>query len=490
MAMRTVAGSGYGNVFVDSLIWGGTNWDPNTPIKVWLGDPGEYDEALNGPGRGGESGFFSELGTSTLADWVSESPEENAFLYALGLYESVCGLRFDTKINSVSEADIVWWKVDTGETLLGVHENPGMFGTDQIWGYFNHMATASWSNLHFGGDGLSTVIHEIGHGLGLAHPHDGGSEPDGTTFPGIQEGAEGASQNPGDYAYNQSVNTVMSYVPGALAAPHDLSYGGQGGLGAFDIAALQTLYGPNTTTAAGNNVYTLPTFEDPGAGPGWTSIWDVGGNDTINAMASAKPVTIDLRAANLVYGSPGAGGYLSQQDGMPGGFTIANGVVIENAVGGSGDDQLAGNSSANQLGGNGGHDVLIAGGLGSDWVSGGLGNDTLLGGGGKDIFVFDAKLGTSKTDRKVNFDGIKDYKVKDDSIQLDNAIFKKLGKPGKLNKKYFSLEKARDKDDYLIYSKKTGILSYDADGSRKGQPIEIAKLSKNLKMAFNEFQII
>ena len=82
-----------------------------------------------------------------------------------------------------------------------------------------------------------------------------------------------------------------------------------------------------------------------------------------------------------------------------------------------------------------GTDVLVGGvgkdvfngGLGNDKLSGGLGNDMLTGGKGKDVFVFDTKLGTSSTDRKVNFDTIKDFSVKDDSLYLDNAIFKKLG---------------------------------------------------------------
>ena len=42
---------------------------------------------------------------------------------------------------------------------------------------------------------------------------------------------------------------------------------------------------------------------------------------------------IHLRAATLAEGDPGAGGYVSWVSGFSGGFTIANGVVIENAVG-------------------------------------------------------------------------------------------------------------------------------------------------------------
>ena len=93
----------------------------------------------------------------------------------------------------------------------------------------------------------------------------------------------------------------------------------------------------------------------------------------------------------------------------------------------------------------------------------------LTGGKGKDMFVFATAL-----NKATNLDKITDFNVKDDSIQLENAIFKKIGKgtplkPGKLNKRFFALNKAKDKNDYIIYNSKTGVLSYDADGSGKGQ---------------------
>ena len=66
---------------------------------------------------------------------------------------------------------------------------------------------------------------------------------------------------------------------------------------------------------------------------------------------------IDLRAATLADGDPNAGGFLSQQTDVAGGFTIANGVVIENAIGGNGNDTLIGNNAANRLEGGAGDDI-------------------------------------------------------------------------------------------------------------------------------------
>ncbi|MEE1613861.1 Ig-like domain-containing protein [Microvirga sp. CF3016] len=155
-----------------------------------------------------------------------------------------------------------------------------------------------------------------------------------------------------------------------------------------------------------------------------------------------------------------------------------------------GAEIVTGTATADMLTGGSGKDTF-KGGAGDDKLSGGADNDTLWGEKGKDVFVFDTALGTSSTDRKVNFDTIKDFSVRDDSIQLDNAIFKKLVKVGKLNKNYFTTgDKAKDKNDYVVYNSKTGVLSYDADGSGKGKAVEFAQLSRNLKMTEKDFFVI
>jgi T5SS/PEP-CTERM-associated repeat protein len=163
-------------------------------------------------------------------------------------------------------------------------------------------------------------------------------------------------------------------------------------------------------------------------------------------------------------------------------------------VGGSGADNFSGQIGNDSLYGRSGRDTL-SGGSGGDMLFGGSGNDLLSGDTGRDFFVFDTKLGTSKTDRKVNFDIITDFNVKDDSIYLDDMVFKKIGngslsRPGTLSKAFFSYDKANDCDDYIIYNRKTGVLSYDADGSGKGQAIEFAQLKKGLALKYSDFFIV
>lgn len=204
-----------------------------------------------------------------------------------------------------------------------------------------------------------TLIHEIGHALGLAHTHDGAA-----TFPGVF-----GPGDPGDFGLNTELFSTMSYRgPQDPMNPGLLINGDSPNFAAIDIAALQSIYGANTTHAAGNTVYGLT-----GA---LQAIWDAGGIDSIDFSASGLDAVIDLRAASLAV-AEGGGGYLSFVRSLTnwgaeqavGGYTIANGVVIENAVSGSGNDRLQGNAAANQL----------TGGLGNDSLYGDAGNDVLRG---------------------------------------------------------------------------------------------------------------
>ena len=162
-------------------------------------------------------------------------------------------------------------------------------------------------------------------------------------------------------------------------------------------------------------------------------------------------------------------------------YALAAGAAVEalNAAGANAVD-LKGNAGSNQIIGNGAANRL----------SGGLGKDMLTGGAGKDTFVFDTKLGVSNVDRIV------DFNVKDDTIWLDNKYMPKLGKgsptkPLKLNKGFFTVgPKAKDKDDYLVYDNKKGVLFYDADGSGAKAAVAVATLKKGLKMTYADFFVI
>lgn len=464
-AVRTnVPGSGYGNPYVDSLVWGGTAWDLGKgPIRYLFGNRANFAAASERHASG-----LYVWDKDDAEGWTAE--EMGAFRAALSLLSKVCGLTF-APAGSAAEADIVWWKTGIWDGSAGAHEIPD---GEPIWGYFN--PTEGWRNLRPGGDGRNTIMHELGHAVGLAHPHDGGMRNDATVFPGVS-----SSRDEGRHGLNQGIWTVMSYNSGWDRRDHDASFGAQGGLGALDIAALQALYGPNLSAAKGGNVYSLPTRNGPGTG--WSCIWDAGGVDTISAVHSRKDAVIDLRPANLRPNDPHAGGYVSSQAGVAGGYTIAKGVVIENAAGGAGDDRIWGNASGNLLRGRGGDDVL-SGLDGSDVLRGEGGRDILFGGRGRDAFVFD-----TRPDGKANVDRIADFRSGEDTIRLNAQVFGALI-PGSLAEGAFRRGAASDSNDHILYDGKTGMLAYDPDGTGVQAPVHFAVLSGRPALNASDFLVI
>jgi Ca2+-binding RTX toxin-like protein len=140
---------------------------------------------------------------------------------------------------------------------------------------------------------------------------------------------------------------------------------------AYDIAAMQFLYNERLQNI-GDDVYNLPGAD--GVGVGWTCIWDTSGYDVINYRGKSN-VLIDLHAATLD-GSSRGGGELSYAAFVHGGYTIAHGVEIEAASGGSGNDTLIGSEGANTLSGTDGDDLFIYSG-GMDTIFGGYGSNTV-----------------------------------------------------------------------------------------------------------------
>jgi Ca2+-binding RTX toxin-like protein len=130
-----------------------------------------------------------------------------------------------------------------------------------------------------------------------------------------------------------------------------------------------------TVLGAAASADTVHVFTDEfaavaAADPARAVLSDAAGHDVLNAAAVTGAVTIDL--------APGAVSRIAGRD-----LAIGSHSVIEDAIGGDGDDLLRGNRGANRLLGNRGDDLLQGGG-GDDALLGGAGNDRLEGGTGAD----------------------------------------------------------------------------------------------------------
>jgi serralysin len=185
---------------------------------------------------------------------------------------------------------------------------------------------------------LTVMYHEIFHALGVEHPNDNPDIP----FPEDKNSRE---------------NTVMagefSVELASIKIIDEKSYAIPSTPMAYDVAALQYLYGPNTKFNSGNTTYTF----DPNI-PEIKLIWDGGGTDTLNFSNFSESSTINLTDGS--YSTIPFNGWFLKNN-----FSIAFGAVIENVITGSGADVIIGNSSNN----------VITGGLGGDTIDGDAGID-------------------------------------------------------------------------------------------------------------------
>ncbi len=213
---------------------------------------------------------------------------------------------------------------------------------------------------------FQTYVHEIGHALGLGH---GGPYNGSATY-----GMDNLYQND-NWSYS-----IMSYFDQADAGFG--SYRFVMGPSLADIVAMHSIYGANTSFNSGNSVYgrnatagSLYDFATYSTTPAY-SIYDTGGSDTLDASGYGMNQTINLGAE--AFSSIGS---------LTNIISIARGVIIEGAVGGSGADSVLGNAGNNLLFGNAGADTLD-GGAGNDSLDGGAGDDRLIGGSGTDIIDY------------------------------------------------------------------------------------------------------
>ena len=185
--------------------------------------------------------------------------------------------------------------------------------------------------------GALTLIHEIGHALGLKHPFSAEQAGGGLADPPYLPTAD-----------DKTTWTVMSYNDST--AQYYLQYS------PFDIAALQYIYGPNPTVRSGNDTYTVSESSS-------NFIWDGAGTDTLD-LSGAKQ-------GGSFYLTPGYWGYFGNAPASSitsaGQVTINFGTQLENLAGSNFADKLYGNELDN----------MITGGAGNDTIDGGQGTDSV-----------------------------------------------------------------------------------------------------------------
>ena len=211
----------------------------------------------------------------TLFGQQLHEKERAAILSSMEAFASVTGITFVEAFDT-EDANISFLMMDNedSEGYLGWANFP----ETSPYGYTYSTVNNEMYDLDSDPDAVDpgsyyylTFTHELGHALGMGHPHDGAVQ-----FPGVgyDEWDEG-----GDNNLNATPWSVLTYNDVSATNGHSPYYAEYYGflenLGAFDIATAQYLYGPNLETNAGDTVYALNEFELNG----YRSIWDVYGTD-------------------------------------------------------------------------------------------------------------------------------------------------------------------------------------------------------------------
>ena len=238
--------------------------------------------------------------------------------------------------------------------------------------------------------GVSTLIHELGHSLGLDHTSSREAVTAG--------GGDDAPSLP-DYL-DRSTLSMMSYADQWNV---DFNYSYQASYSALDIRALFSLYGKRESTEATtfklhydsslsstskmSSLNTIKTSQWDIYGYAGFMIVDNGGTDTVDVSDWKGGVKVDLSgwgigpiggvATSYTFDSITNGEIISKESGSAI-VTIYPDTVIEKVIGSHEADVIIGYRAAETL----------DGGAGNDQITGAGGNDTLNGGAGTDTAVF------------------------------------------------------------------------------------------------------
>lgn len=284
-----------------------------------------------------------------------DDTQASAFRQALGAWSDVANINFTEVADSQSYGDIRVAFSQAVTDAAGWAYVPGL-GEEAGDLWLNRFSGGTYQ---VGSFGYTTFLHEIGHALGLAHPFEV-KENNNALLVAHEDSSQYSLMSYNDFdgvgdTFTSTDNNNFLWYPSQATGPM-----------LYDILAIQYLYGQNLNTRTGDDIYTFSNSNVE-----FKAIWDADGEDTFDLSNQTFSVEVDLSEG--AFSSIGIKETWDDNLGIitspaTKNISIAYDVVIENVIGGSGDDILIGNASNNR----------ISGGAGNDYLIGGLGDDTAL----------------------------------------------------------------------------------------------------------------
>lgn len=361
-----------------------------TSFKSWNNDnPATYNPtsaqvAKWGTGIAGTAGGTVSYYFTDASAWTAA--EKAVFVSSLALWSDVANITFVAAASAAAASfTITRGAGGSGAFFSSTFTGPagaGTIGGTSLFSFTGGDLNLATGDTSFGpvtadpnvagGHVWGTIVHELGHMMGLGH----GGAYNGTVAEATQQYS----------AQDTTLWSIMSYIdPQTATAKYFAEYpvtGTNWGVSAdsfdrspttwmpLDILAVQALYGlPTTTGLGGGQTFgfncniadaTKPFFDFTVNTNPVITLWDMGANNTLDLSGYAVSSNINLNA-----------GTFSSCNGMVNNIAIAFGTVINTFVGGSGNDTVQANNNG-------------------DTITAGAGNDILIGGTGNDGFSFGA----------------------------------------------------------------------------------------------------